>query len=615
MKKKCSAWGLMVMVWALSGLELKAQPPVPSSAPTAPSALKVLHLTFQAAETGFDPAKVSDYYSAVVISGIFDPLLTYDYLARPAHLIPNVSEALPTISADGKTYTLKIKQGIVFGQDPVFAGRARPLRAQDYLYSIKRFVDPKNRSPYAFLFLGKIVGLDALVSKAQKTGQFDYDAAVEGLQAPDPFTLSIKLTETDFNFSHVLAFPLVGAVAREVIERYGADSSAHPVGTGPYRLRQYLRSSKISLEKNPLFRTLRWEALPTTDIPDEAIRKSMQGKLLPAIDRIEISIMDEAQSRWLAFLRAETDMEYQLEELAPKFLTPTGELKSPFREQGIQLDRSVDPEISYLFFNTAETIGNQPNPIGGFTLPKIALRRAIAMAYDVQDQIAVIRKGQSVRAFYPIPPGVAGHQSQYRSSLSYNPALANALLDQFGYRRGADGYRSHPDGSALMLEYASTPVERDRQFDELMKRSMDRIGLRLSIRKQRFSELLKLSSQCRLMMKQANWIADYPDGDNFMQLLYGPHTGQSNAACYRSASFDRRYEQSRRLPDGAKRDLLYLQMTRQMEADTAWLLTDSRYRNVLLQPYVVGFKKHPVLTNEWIHMDIDRTRMKKAPAS
>lgn len=576
----------------------------PPQAAVPAAAEKVLRFTFQAAETGFDPVKVSDYYSIVVISAIFEPLLTYDYLARPAKLVPNIATALPQIGDNGKQYALTIRPGVYFTPDAAFKGQKRELTAADYAYSIKRFLDPKNRSPYAFLFEGKIVGLDKLAGEAKKSGRFDYDAAVAGLQTPDRYTLRIRLTATDFNFSHVLAFALVGAVARETVEAYGDDTNAHPVGTGPFVLKRYVRSSKMVLEKNPGFRELLWHAQPGDDVEDQRIAAHMQGKRLPQLDRIEISVMDEAQSRWLAFLRRETDIEYQLEELAPKFMTPEGKLKAEYANQGIRMARSVDPEIIYLFFNTQERIGNEENPLGGFSKEKIALRRAVAMAYDVEDQIKIIRKGQAIRAEYPIPPGVAGHEPEYRSGTAYDPRLANALLDHFGYRRGADGYRNQPDGKYLILKYFSTPSERDRQFDELMKRSLDRIGIRVEIRKDRFAELLKLANQCRLMMKHSAWIADYPDGDNFMQLLYGPNAGQTNSACYRSAEYDRRYEESRQLPDGAARNQLYREMTRQMEVDGVWLLTDSRYRNVLLQPYVVGYKKHPVLVNEWLYIDL-----------
>ena len=567
---------------------------------------KTLRVTFQAAETGFDPVKVADYYSGSVIQAIFDPLLTYDYLARPAKLVPNVTEALPEIADDGRTYTLKLRKGIRFADDPVFKDVARELTAQDYAYSIRRFLDPANRSPYAFLFEGKIAGLDELAAVAKKTGKFDYDAPIAGLETPDRYTLRIRLKQTDLNFSHVLAFALAGAVAREAIEGYGADAAAHPVGTGPYRLKQYTRSSKIVLEANPVYRGMTWDFTAGADPRDQEIVSRMKGKRLPLIDRVEISIMEETQSRWLAFQKGQTDLEYQLWEVAPRFMTADGGLKPEFLKRGMKLDRTVDPEIIYTYFNMQEKIGDQPNPVAGFSKEKIALRRAIAMAYNVNDQVRVIRKGQAIRAHYPIPPGVAGHDPRYRSSIPYDPQAANALLEKFGYRKGADGYRTLPDGRPLVIRYSSQPTERDRQFDELMKRSLDSIGIRLEIHKDRFPELMKLENQCRLMMRTSAWIADYPDGDNFMQLMYGPNKGQSNNACYESPAFDRRYERSRLLADGPERNRLYKEMTRIMEIDSVWIMGDSRYRNVLLQPYVVGYRKHPVLHTEWLYIDLDR---------
>jgi ABC-type transport system substrate-binding protein len=570
-----------------------------AAAANAADPAKILRITFQAAETGFDPVRVSDYYSGSVIEAIFDPLLTYDYLARPAKLVPNTAEALPQVSADGRTYTLRLRKGIQFADDAAFKGARRELTAQDYAYSIKRFFDPKYRSPYAFIFTGKIVGLDELGAQAKETGRFDYEAQVAGLQTPDRYTLVIRLREPDLNFPHVLAFPLVGAVAREAIEAYGEESPSHPVGTGAFRLKRYVRSSKIVLERNPGYRERVWDFEPGDNPHFRAIAERMRGKRLPVIDGVEVSIMEETQSRWLAFQRGETDIEYQLAEVAPTFITDDGRLKPEFARRGIQLDRSTDPEIIYLFFNM------QDKMVGGFSKEKIALRRAIAMAYNVDDQIRIIRKGQAVRAHYPIPAGVAGHDPDYRTSIPYDPRAANALLERYGYGKGADGYRRQPDGSPLVIRYGSSPTERDRQFDELMKRTLDSIGIRLEIRKERFPEMIKLQKECRVMVHHSAWIADYPDGDNFMQLHYGPNTHESNNACYQSKEFDRRYEKSRRLPDGAERDRLYHEMTRIMEVDTVWLLTDTRIRNALQQPRVVGFTKHPVLHAEWMYLDLE----------
>jgi len=588
---------LLAVCLAMAAPSQGADPPPARSADPA----RTLRVTFQVAETGFDPARVADVYSGAVVNAIFEPLLTYDYLARPARIVPNTAQAMPEVADGGRTWTLQLQPGILFADDAAFRGAKRELVAADYAYSIKRFLDPRNRSPYAFLFEGKIAGLDALAAAAKKAGRFDYDAKVEGLEVAGRHTLRIRLNAPDLNFAHVLAFPLVGAVAREAIEAYAEDAASRPVGTGPFVLRRYVRSSKIVLEASPSYRRRTWDFTPQ-EAADRALAARMQGRRLPALDAVEISVMDETQSRWLAFQRGETDMEYQLAEVAPAFMAADGSLRAELASRGIRLDRSVDPEITYLFFNMQETIGERPNPLGGFSRERIALRRAIAMAYRIDDQIRILRKGQAVRAHYPIPPGVAGHDPHWRSGIPHDPALANALLDRYGYRRGGDGWRRQPDGSPLLLRYSSTPSERDRQFDELMKRSLDAIGVRLEIHKDRFPELNKLQDQCRLMMRSAAWIADYPDGDNFMQLLYGANVGQSNNACYRSPEFDARYEKSRTLPDGPARDRLYREMTRLVEVHTPWLLADSRYRNMLLHPHVLGYKRHPVLFSEWLYL-------------
>src|SRR5437667_3996675 len=444
-------FGAALMLWALT---------LPAGSRAADPG-KTLRVTFQVAETGFDPTRTSDYYSGMVIEAIYDRLLTYDYLARPAKLVPDAAESLPQVTDNGKTYTFKIRKGIYFTSDPVFKGKKRELTAEDYAYSIKRFFDPRNRSPYAFLFEGKIVGLDEAGARARKAGRFDYEAKVPGLEIPDRYTLRIHLKEIDYGLSHILAFDLSGAVAREVIEFYGEDTNAHPVGSGPYRLKQYTRSSKIVLEANPGYREKIWDFQPGDDPLDREIAAQMKGKRLPAIGNVEISIMEETQSRWLAFEKGETDMEYQLWDIAPTFMTADGKLRPAFVKRGIKLNRTVDPEITYTYFNMQEKIGDQPNPVFGYSKEKIALRRAIAMAYKIGDQIKIIRKGQAVRAEHPIPPLGPGYSPKSVHSIPYDPRTANALLDRFGYKNAADGYRMMPDGKPLVIRLSST--ERDLQ--------------------------------------------------------------------------------------------------------------------------------------------------------
>jgi oligopeptide transport system substrate-binding protein len=560
---------------------------------------KVIRDVFPAAETGFDPAASNDLYSGTIGQAIFDTLYTYDYLARPSKLAPLAAESLPQITDNGKTYTIKLKKGITFAADPAFGGKKRELIADDVVYSLKRLADPKLRSPWVFLVEGKFVGLDEEIAAAKQSGKFDFDKKLPGLEVVDRYTLRLRLKDTDYNLPYVLAHEPTAIVAREVIEKYGESDGrtmGNPVGSGPYKLAQWTRSSKIVLEANPEFRGFTWD-FTSTDPADQKLIAQMKGKKMPQVGRVEISIIEEDQARWLAFQNRELDIMNMEGPLAPQAIVD-GKIKPELAAKGIRLDRIVDPEISYVYWNLQDPI------VGGLAKEKIALRRAMAMSYNVAQDIKVIRNDQAVEAAYPIPPGVVGHVPNWKSSVKYDPAGANALLDKFGYKKGADGWRTQPDGKPLVVTLFSRPDSLGRQQDELWKASFDAIGVKMDVHKDKFAELLKLEKQCKVMSRPAAWIADYPDGDNFMQLLYGPNTGASNGGCAKIPEYDALYARTARMPPGPERDKLYQEMTRIAEAYSPWRLTISRYRNQLLQPRVEGYKKHPILRAQWQYLDV-----------
>jgi oligopeptide transport system substrate-binding protein len=577
---------------------------IPSQADAAADMNKVIRQVFPAAEDGFDPAGSHDLYSAGVQQVIFEQMLTYDYLARPSKLVPLTLEAMPEVTDGGKTYTLKLKKGIFFASDPVFNGKPRELVAEDYVYSIKRLFDPKLKSPWTWLLEGKVIGLDEAAAAAKRTGKFDYDTRIEGLQALDRYTLRIRLKRPDYNLPYVLAHQPTAAVAREVVAAYGDPGGrvmANPVGTGPYKLAQWVRSSKIFLEANPDFRGFVWDFQAGSDPEDARIVAEMKGKTMPAIGRIEITIMEEDQSRLLAFQGGEVDLMNLEGPLAPKVMDGPS-LNAEMRAKGVRISRFVDPEIQYHYWNMLDPV------VGGLSLEKIALRRAMAMAYDVNEEIRVVRNGQAVETNYPVPPGVVGHDPNYRGVIKYDPATANALLDKYGYKKDQDGWRTLPDGKPLVIRYASRPDSLWRQMDEMWKKAFDSIGVHMEVQKDKFPELLKLEKECKLQMRTASWIADYPDADNFMQLLYGPNSYQSNNGCAVVPAYDSRYKLTQYMPPGPERDKLYHEMARIAEVYALWRLDISRYRNMLVQPRVLGYKKHPVLPSEWQYIDVDTTK-------
>lgn len=565
---------------------------------------KVLHITFAIAETSFDPQFASDAASDGVIANIFEAMLDYDYLARPVRLVPRTLEALPTESDNGATYLCRIRKGIFFTPDPAFRGEPRELTAADYAYSLKRLLDPAIKSPWLWLVEGKIKGAGEARAKAQQAGHFDYDAPMAGLEVIDRYTLRIRLKSPDLRFPYALAVPNTGALAREVVERYGADLGAHPVGTGPFVLKEYKRSSRMVLEANPQYRA--WTYVPSGPVPPEsqATARALKGKRLPLLGRIEINVIEEPQSRWLAFLNRESDV---LEQIPGDFVEQAldgGKLRPDFARKGIRHEILLRPNVYFAYFNMEDPV------VGGYTREKIALRRAIAMAYDEQEAIRVLARGRSVPAQSPIPPGIAGYDPDLRTDAQrFDPAVSRALLDRFNYRdRDGDGYRELPDGKPLVLERWSTPTSAQRQADELWKKNMDAIGIRLVIRKDKLPELRKMARAGKIAFRVDGWNADYPDAENFMQLLYGPNAGQENGARFRLPAFDRLYEEARHLPDSPQRTRLFDRMTELVIAYAPWRLTEHLIEDHLAHAWVGNYKPHPIRSQVWLYLDIDSTQ-------
>jgi ABC-type transport system substrate-binding protein len=583
---------------AAAVLLLGALAPVTVEAAADPR--KVIHWYFPTGETGFDPCRISDLYSATVNEAIFERLLTYDYLARPAKLVPMVAEAMPEVGEHGKTYTFRVSKGIYFTPDPAFKGVQRELIAQDFVYSFMRFVDPANHSAYAFLLEGKLEGLDELAAEAKRTGRFNYDAKIRGLEAVDRYTVRFRLKEPDYNFPYIAAHTSLGAVAREVIEAYADNTMAHPVGTGAYLLKTWIPRAKIILEANPGFRGFVWDFQPSDEAWDRELVRVMKGRQMPQVGRVEIVVIEEAQSRWLSFQQKELDYLNVPDTFAPDAFDGST-LKPALAQQGITLYRTNDLDMTYTAFNVRDPV------IGGMSKEKIALRRAMVMSYDVDKEIEVIRKGQAIHLEMPVPAGVVGYDPKYRSLTRHDPDLANKLLDYFGYKPGKDGWRTLPDGKPLVVRLSTEPSSTNRELDELWQKSLQAIGVRMESVVAPFADNRKAAKACKLQMWGQGWIADYPDADNFVQSFYGPNVGQSNNGCYESKAFDKFYEQSKALPDSAERNRLFLLMSRQMEVDGAQILHVSRMRNELIRPWIKGFKKHPILQADFQYLDVDPT--------
>lgn len=611
LKAGCRAGrGGVLALAVLAATMASAQVPAKSATPSRADPAKVLRTAIMIAETGFDPQASQDLYSNTINSAMFDALYQYDYLARPHRIVPRVADGMPAISADGLTWTIKVKKGVYFADDPVFKGVKRELTAHDFVYSLKRLVDPKMRSPNAFLINGMFVGLDDALAAAKPGGKLDYDKEIEGLRAVDRYTLQLKLARPDYTFLPKLTATQTAAVAREVIEAYGDGSGwamANPVGTGAYRLKEWRRAQRIVLEANPNYRDETFPELPpNADATAKAAYDAMKGKKLPQIGRIEVAVIEESNPRLLAFNGNELDIVDVPRDLVLRVLDERNQLVPAYAKDGVTLQRSEEAGLAFFaYFNMNDPV------VGGYTPEKVALRRAILMGYNPAELIRVGLQGQGRVATQPIPPVVPGHVAGIKNSTPHDPATARALLDKFGYKdRNGDGFREMPDGKPLTLSMGSAPTGEDRIRDELWLKNMRDIGVRIEFQQQKWPDLLKMARAGQLQMWRVGWTAD--SADSYMELGYSPSGGQTNLAFFKNDEYDDLFRKSRALRLDGERDKLYGRMTEILNAYAPLGGGIYRIENTIAKPWVQGYKKDAFRGTFFRYLDIDAARVKSA---
>ncbi|MDE2369647.1 MAG: bicyclomycin resistance protein [Burkholderiales bacterium] len=575
----------------------------PSASPAA--APKVLRYAFPVAETGFDPAQVTDTYSATVNAHIFEALYTYDYLAQPARIVPLTAAALPEVSADWRTWTVRLRPGIHFADDPAFGGRPRELVAADYRYAILRYADPAVKAPrWPTIAEWQLAGVAEQRQRAlQRKQPFDYDAETPGLRVLDRYTLQFRLGVTRPRFVEELAGSHgFGAIAREVAQAHGGHIAEHPVGTGPFRLARWRRSSLIVLERNPGYRERLWEAEPAADDAEgQALAARLRGRRLPLVDRVEVSIIEEAQPRWLSFLGGDADL---VDRVPPEFIDaamPGGRVAPYLARQGVRGARVLPPSIALTYYNMDDPV------VGGLAPERVALRRAINLGVDIEREIRVARHGMAIPAQSPILPGTSGYDPALKSEMSrYDPARALALLELYGYvDRNGDGWREQPDGTPLRLEIATQPDGAARRLNELWQRNLTALGIRVEFRSAKWPENLKAARAGKLMMWTLGSVATQPDGQDILGRYYGPRIQQQNYARFKLPAMDALYERLSVLPDGPEREALFRQAQRLAVAYAPYKLHCHVLVTDLVRPQLVGYRR-PMFGYEWWHMvDLD----------
>ena len=559
---------------------------------------KVLRIAVTDIDT-LDPQQYSDDPSFQVIQALYEPAYEYAYLAKVPTLSPLTAAAPAEVADDGRVWTIRLKHGILFNDDPVFKGKPRELVADDYVYAYKRWLDPNGRRGGSPILTDLIFGARPVVEAAKKTGKFDFDAPMDGLRALDRYTVQIRMRDPNYpQVRDLLGF--VGAVPREVVEAAGGDIRARPVGTGPYRLKEWKRGSRMILEANPKYREAYF---PESSNPADAeLVRSMKGKRIPQAGTIEVNIVDEDITKLLLFEQGGIDFVQLRNEIATRLLAD-GKLKPEYAARGIRRHVFAEPFLFSLYFNMKDPV------IGGLGKDHIALRRAIALAWDVDTFIRVVLAGQAIPANQMIPPGVSGHDPSPPVRSHYDPATANSLLDRFGYdKRDPDGFRRAPDGTRLTLSLSLRTGGIMREVQTLWKKNMEAIGLRTEFNVAPFQEIIKDLEKGKFQMYQGGF-GGSPSGYNEHSQLHGRQPQRVNTVQFANAEYDRAAEGFLKSPSDEEQLAAARTMSAIARTYMPLLPVYFRLESNYVQPWLQGFRPG-VFSSYWKYLDIDLARRK-----
>lgn len=559
---------------------------------TAGPQQKVLHFYRAEAFKSLDPLMQFDQASNELLSNVYDTLVQYDYLQRPYALQPNLLTKMPELSEDGLTYSFELRDDVFFHDDPCFpGGKGRKMNADDVIYSIERFADANVNVRSYSLLQGVIAGMDEFREQTAKLGKgTDYGKLdISGVNKVDDRHFTIKLTVKTPLALFPFATSMLGIVPREAVVKYGRDFENHPVGSGPFIIRQLARRGTIILEKNPRYHGV----YPSAGAPgDDALGLlAAAGKKLPLLDRIELPLIEEPQPRMLKFMSGQLDWvpidRDNFSKLA--FKDDKGFHLQP--EYAGKFVLYAEPDLRTEFF-----VFNSKDPLVG---KNKKLRQAIAHAMDVRAYVDQILNGRAELLTTIVPIPIAGSQHDVPSQW-YTKDLARAkqLLAEAGY----------PGGKGLppiVIEERASNTDSRQRF-EFLRAELAQIGIVAQPNFQTFSAFLQRVEAGNFQISEEAWGADYPDAENFYQLVYSKNKAPGpNHGAYNNPEYDRLYEQIRAMPNGPERFALFAKLNDILREELPLLFTYNLARVGLHQPWLKNFKRNIMIDVPFKYLDID----------
>ncbi|MFP6641318.1 MAG: ABC transporter substrate-binding protein [Myxococcota bacterium] len=571
--------------------------------PEANSDRKIIYKSYREAPRTLDPAVAYTTNAHAITGEVYDTLLEYHYLKRPYELIPALAEAMPRVRNLGDGYIMyrfELRKGLLYQDDPCFeldgpGRRTREVVMQDVAFELMRLADPEVNSPVVEP-MSNIRGFrefaERLLERRDRTPSFadlpiqeQYAQAgpIEGVRVEGPYTLGLEVSSDYPQILYWFAMPFTSPLPWEAVVYYdGQDGrpalADHPVGAGPYVLTEYDKQSRFVLEANPNWYGAlhpEWKA-PAAVYPSEGepgdfeaglLDPAAVGQPLPFIERIEFSREKEAIPYFNKFLQGYYDAAGVIKESFDKVIHEGG-LSDSMIEMGISLEKSVEPSVFYLGFNMDDPIvGRDAGQRGR------KLRQAMSLVIDTQEYTRLFSNDRGVPAQSPLPPGLFGYDSAYRNPYrQVDLERAKQLLVEAGYPDGIDPATGEP--LQLTFDTPDTSAQAQLRF-EFFVRAWRQLGIDVKIEATNYNQFQEKVRNGAYQLFTWGWIADYPDPENFLFLLWSDmarsKNGGPNTANFQNPRYDELYLEMKSLPNGPRRQEVITEMIEILQEERPWI--------------------------------------------
>jgi len=548
----------------------------------------VRYQALRADPRSFDPQYTYDQMSRKVIEGVYETLLEYHPMkTEPYELQPCIAAEKPIKAPDGLSYEFRIKPGVMYHEDVCFdpehkVKKTREVVAEDMQYVFQRIADPAVESPFESVFEECLVGMkethDAADANPDKKLNYNRQR-VAGVEVLDRYRLRIKLTKQYPQILYWLAFQCTAPVAREAVEYYNGKEGREDfhkfgsVGTGPYRIVNYIPRSRVTLERVPNYTTT---VFPSDGFPPDKAEwlKTLAGKPLPFIDEIQLTVQQENIPRFVQFRQGYLDIMGVDKDSFVSMVSPMKSLSPEFQAKGTILEPAFEISTFWMSFN-------MDDPLIGKNLK---LRQALACAYDAKRYVEIFYAGVAPVATQLLPYGIFGYDKNHPARYPFDLERAKQLMAEAGYPGGRDA-------SGKQLEIAMTAQadgSEQRLRAEFEQRCFEKLGIKVKVVEVTFAHMQDIEDRGTYqVLSGGGWGADYPDPENYFMLLYSknvPPAGK-NYFRFRDDEYDRVYEKMVVTENGLERLEMIRQLNKIIEEKCPIFPTFNKAQYLSVQPW------------------------------